>query len=233
MNSRDLHIAMITCCIAVVIVSFLALGLDKIIVKPLMPRPSHDIEISAITKSQVSEIIPIEESEPVKPSQVIQYVPKQSRDVLLQKKMNAAENDYSSKIKQLEKSVFTFYGTGTFSPASQSMQKQSSLSLTLKPVIGTSLSKFEIQSGRIILDKLGITIEQGNLSFEKNNEVVLTFLTSYDSKTKISVTGKYQETILSDTDKKINITFTKQPLQLSPKMRASSIFNINGDITYP
>lgn len=182
MNSRNLHVATVVCCIAIIIISFLALGLDKIMVKPLTPRPSHDRNISAIAEPQSSEIIPIEESEQVKPSQVIQYVPKQSLDVLLQKKMNIPENDNSSKIQQLEKTVFTFYGTGTFSPASQSMQKQSSLSLTLKPVIGTSLSKFEIQSGRIILDKLGITIEQGNLSFEKNNEAILTFLTSYDSK---------------------------------------------------
>ena len=232
MESGNLHIVAITLCIGVVIFSFFALGLDKIVVKPLVAKESKTTINPVVSESQQPEpAIIIEEIVKESPSQEIQYVQKKS-DNTVQKITTSKENKITSKIKQFEKDHFTFYGTGTFYRGSPMMQKRVSMSLNLKPIVGTSLEKFEISSGKIVLDSLGVTITQGHLSFEKNNQITLSFLTSYDSKTTCVINGKYQETILSDKDKEINIAFTKQSLQLSPKIKVPFIIDISGNITH-
>lgn len=197
-HEQKLHTISILSSVIVVIAAFFAFGLGNSLLEKL-DFTTHE----SVTQQVTVETIP---DSPKKES----LVPtKKSASTYMTKQVAKPE----PTLDELEKKTYVFDGSGEiFQVASQ--KKPATISMVLKPLPGTLLKQFEIVSGKLTMDKYGIPIERGIVTFLEDHTINLEFLDGGMSPTGTMV-GTSDELPINDVDDKVEISFTRQQLFLS------------------
>lgn len=139
------------------------------------------------------------------------------------------EDEIKSRIRLLEKREFSLIGSGTAYEVSPQVSYDFGMSLTLKPIEGTKLTKFDVINGRIHLAEVGFQLEAG-LAEISGTDITIIFERGR-LPPPYNMTGTIDEPILQDYDDEQKVSFAKQLLYLSQEDTTPYHISLEGTLS--